>query len=58
VHVAHLLGLQVIQAALKEDDEENRHCSFLKADSYWDWVPSRCVYVGFTWVTGSGCCRV
>jgi hypothetical protein len=40
VHVAHLLGLQVMQAALKADDGENWHGSFLKADTYWDWVPS------------------
>jgi hypothetical protein len=29
-----------MQAALKVDDGENWHGSFLKADTYWDWVPS------------------
>jgi hypothetical protein len=43
VHVAHLLGLQIMQAALKADDGENWHGSFLKADTYWDWVPSSVV---------------
>jgi hypothetical protein len=39
VHVAHLLGLQAVQAALKADDGETWHGSFHKADTYWDWVP-------------------
>ena len=58
VHVAHLFGLQAMQAALKAGDGETWHGSFLKADTYWGWVPFSVVYVGFTWVTGSGCCRV
>jgi hypothetical protein len=41
VHVAHLLGLQAMQAALKAGDGETWHGSFLKADTYWDWVPFR-----------------
>jgi hypothetical protein len=40
VHVAHLLSPQVRQAALKADDGENWHGSFLKANTYWNWVPS------------------
>jgi hypothetical protein len=40
VHVAHLLGLQVMQTALKTDGGENWHASFLKADAYWVWVAS------------------
>jgi hypothetical protein len=39
------LGLQVRQAALKADDGENWHGSFLKADTYWYWVPSNGVQV-------------
>jgi hypothetical protein len=39
VHVAHLLGMQVMQEALKANDGENWHGFFLKADTYWDLVP-------------------
>jgi hypothetical protein len=40
VHVAHLLGLQVMQKALKPDGGENSHDNLLKANTYWDWFPS------------------